>query len=210
MNRTAAGHALSQSQSQSQSKSQSQRLPLAMLCLMLLVLAAAIGLQGCATIAGPRQVDVPIEKLQESLARRFPLRQRYLEVLDVGLTNPRLQMQPETGRVNATLDATIAPLFMKRSYNGSFTISGRLVIDPAHNAVVLREARMEKLTIDGVDDKVTTQLARISGTIAERTLGNAAIYTFEPDKLRYAGVQYSPNGITPTARGLVVTFEPVK
>jgi hypothetical protein len=190
--------------------SQSQRLPLVMVCLVLLMLAAAFGLAGCATVAGPRQVEVPIEKLQESLARRFPLRQRYLEVLDVGLTNPRLQMRSETGRVNATLDAAIAPLFVKRTYTGSFTVSGRLVIDPVRQAVVLREPRMEKLTLDGVDDKVTTQLARISGTVAERTLGDVAIYTFEPDKLRYAGVQYSATGITPTARGLVVTFEPVK
>ena len=200
MNRTTAGNPVLEL----------QRLPLVMLSLLLMTLAVAFGLAGCATIAGPRQVEVPIAKLQESLVRRFPLRQRYLEVLDIGVTNPRLQMQPETNRVNATFDASIAPLFMKRTYTGSFTVSGRFAIDLVRQAVVLREARMEKLTLDGVDDKVTTQLAKISGTVAERTLGDVAVYTFEPDKLRYAGVQYSPTGISTTARGLMVTFEPVK
>ena len=36
------------------------------------------------------------------------------------------------------------------------------------------------------------------------------IYTFKPDELRYAGVQFVPTRIQTTGNGLTVTFEPVK
>ena len=40
-------------------------------------------LAGCASLVGPRDVTIPIEKLQASLAARFPFQQRYLDVLDI-------------------------------------------------------------------------------------------------------------------------------
>ena len=174
---------------------------LAPLCLLL---------AGCASVVGPREVTVPIEKLQSSLAARFPFRQRYLELLDVSATNPRLQLQPDTNRVVATVDAAIAPVFMRRTFTGSFTFSGMLAIDAARNAVVLRAPRMENLTLDGIDDKLTGQLARISGSLAEGTLGEVPVYLFDPAQFRYAGVQFIPTRIVTTSRALVVTFEPVK
>jgi hypothetical protein len=180
------------------------------LLLRLYLGAAILLLAGCAAVVGPREVAVPIEKLQSTLASRFPLRQRYLELLDVTATNPRLQLQPDGNRVVATFDASIAPLFMRRTINGSFTLSGMLAIDAARHAVVLREPRMENLTLDGIDEKLTGQLARISGALAQGTVGDVPLYVYDPAQLRYAGVQFIPTRIVTTPRSLVVIFEPVK
>ena len=153
---------------------------------------------------------MPIEKLQASLAGRFPFHQRYLEVLDVTATNPRLTLQPETNRVVATVDAVIAPLFLRRTFTGTFVLSGMLAIDPGRNAVVLREPRMENLTLDGLDANLASQLAKISGALAKSAVGDVPLYNFDPGQFRYAGVQFMPTKIVTTPRALVVTFEPVK
>ena len=176
----------------------------------LLATGAALLLAGCASVIGPRQIELPLEKLQASLGAKFPIRQRYLELLDVTVSNPRLQLSPDTNRITTTMDAGIAPVFMRKTYGGSFTLSGMLAIDNARHAVVLREPQMERLTLEGVDDKLTGQLANVSGLLAQRTLGDVAVYVFEPGQLRYAGVQFTPTRITTTARGLMVTFEPIK
>lgn len=174
------------------------------------LLLATLWLAGCASVIGPRAVEIPLSELQASMARKLPLKQRYLELLDVSVSNPRLSLQPSSNRIITTLDASIAPVFTRRNFTGSFTLSGMLAIDAARNAVVLREPRMENLTLDGVDANLTGQLAKISGQLAQQTLGDLPVYTFEPTQFRYAGVQFLPTRITTTARSLVITFEPVK
>ena len=176
----------------------------------ILAIGAALLLAGCASVIGPRQVELPLEKLQASLGAKFPIRQRYLELLDVTVSNPRLQLLPDTNRITATMDASIAPVFIKKTYGGTFTLSGMLAIDNVRHAVVLRAPQMERLTLDGVDDKLTGQLANVSGLLAQQILGDVAVYVFEPEQLRYAGVQFTPTRITTTARSLMVTFEPNK
>lgn len=177
---------------------------------VLSVSACLFWLAGCATIAGPREVEVPLARLQEGMARKFPISQRYLGLVEVAATNPRVQIQVETNRLLATVDAAITPVFMPRRLAGSFTVSGVLAVDPQRHMVVIREPRTEKLTLDGVDPELTSQLAKVSDLVAQRLLSDIALYTFDPTQFRYAGVQYYPTRIKPTLQGLVVTFEPVK
>ena len=177
---------------------------------MLLLSAGMLWIAGCTTIAGPREVEVPLARLQDGLARKFPISQRYLSLVDITATNPRVQMQVEANRLMATVDAAITPVFMPRRLSGTFTVSGMLAVDPQRQMVVLREPRTEKLTLDGVDPLLTSQLAKASDLVAQRLLNDVALYVFDPAQFRYAGVQYYPTRIRTTAQGLVVTFEPLK
>ena len=178
--------------------------------LMLLLSTGIFWLAGCATVAGPREVEVPVARFQEALARKFPVGQRYLGLIDITATNPRVQIQVESNRLMATVDAAITPVFMPRQLSGSFTVSGVLAVDPQRHMVVLREPRTEKLTLDGVDPLLTSQLAKASDLVAQRLLNDVALHTFDPAQFRLAGVQYYPTRIRTTPQGVVVTFEPIK
>ncbi len=153
---------------------------------------------------------MPVEQLQQSLARKFPLNQRYLDLVNVRVSNPRLQLQSNSNRITTTLDAAVSPVMVARQMTGSFTLSGIPMLDMARNAVVLREPRMEKLTLDGVDETLTLQLAKIGDALAQKILADMPIHQFEPGQLRFAGVQYTPTAISTTPQALMVTFEPVK
>ena len=175
----------------------------------LLMMTVAL-LAGCATIAGPREVVLPVEKMQASLAGKLPANTRYLELIDVSVTNPRIKLSPDSNRVAVTVDAVVTPLIGRKVLRGSFRMSGVLAIDAVRQAVIVQQPRMEDLTIDGMDTTVTSQLAKIGGVLAARILQDVPLYTFSPEQFRYAGVQFLPTRISTTPQALVVTFEPVK
>ena len=176
----------------------------------ILILIGVALLAGCATMSGPRDVVLPVAKLQAALASKLPANTRYLELIDVNVSNPRLQLNPDSNRVVVTVDASVTPVFGKKVTRGSFRMSGVLAIDAVRQAVIVQQPRMEELTIDGMDTAVTGRLAKIGGMLAARILQDVPIYTFTPEQFRYAGVQFFPTRISTTPQSIVVTFEPVK
>lgn len=167
-------------------------------------------LASCATMLGPRDVEIPLARLQESLASRFPFNNRFLELLDIRVTNPRVSLQPDTNRVLTSMDASVAPPFMNRSWNGNLSISGQLRVDPSRNALVLAEPRVETFNINGLDPLYANQIGKVGSFVAEQILKDVPLYTFRPEDFRYAGTAFNPTKITTRANALVVTFEPAR
>jgi hypothetical protein len=170
--------------------------------------AAAAALSSCATILGPREVDLPLSKLQAGIDRRFPMDNRLLELFDLRLSRPQLAMLPGD-RVALTVDASVAQSFLRNPLSGSLAFSGRLVVDQAKNGVYLAEPRLERFTISGMDESVSRQLSRAANGLLDRAVLDIPVYSFRMDELRYAGVQYVPTRIATTATGLRVSLEPM-
>lgn len=171
---------------------------------------SALFLASCATLLGPRDVEIPLSKIQQSLENRFPFNNRYLELLDISITNPKVTLQSDTNRIMTSMDASIAPPFLQRSWKGNFAVSGNPKFDPSQNALVLGEPRVEQFAVDGLDPLYANQVKKIGSLLAEHILANAPLYTFQPDELRHAGTSYILSKITTKPDSLVVTFEPAK
>jgi Protein of unknown function (DUF1439) len=164
----------------------------------------------CASFVGPRNVEIPLYKLQAGLERRFPVDNRMLELIDVRLSRPQLAVLPENDRVGLTMEAEIAPPFLKRAYNGSVAFSGRLYVDPSRSAVFMTDARVDRFELDGVDSSVQRQFTKLANFAMDQIVREMPVYAFRSEDLRYAGVQFVPTRIATTGSGLVVTLEPVK
>lgn len=165
-------------------------------------------LASCASVLGPREVDLPLHKLQAGLDRRFPVDHRLLQLFDVRLSRPQLNVLPGD-RVSLTVDASVAQSFLRNSFAGTLAFSGRLSIDQARSAVYLTEPRIERFAVTGIDDALQRQLARAANGLLDRALLDIPVYSFRMEELRYAGVQYVPTRIATTANGLRVSLEPV-
>ncbi|WP_025915987.1 DUF1439 domain-containing protein [Herminiimonas sp. CN] len=176
----------------------------------LLMLATAVILSACAGLLGPREVEFSQDKLQQSLARHFPLNKRYLALFDIDVSNPTLTLQPQSNRILTTMDASIAPPFAKNAWKGRFAISGGLRFDPARNAIVLTDPRMESIELDGVDAAVSRQVSKLGRVLAEEILNGATLYALQPNDLRYAGSRFVPGNIVVKSNSLLVALEPVK
>lgn len=172
--------------------------------------AAGVLLASCATLLGPRDVEIPLARLQEAMASRFPFDNRFLELIDIRVTNPRVALQPDTNRILTSMDAAIAPPFLNRSWNGNLAISGQLRIDPARNALVLAEPRVESFNVAGLDPLYANRITRVGSLLAEQLMKDMPLYTFRPEELRLGGTTFSPARIATRSNGLVVTFEPVR
>lgn len=172
-------------------------------------LAACALLSSCASLSGPRQVEIPLRKLQAGLERRFPLSHPLMGLFDIRLSRPQLALQPEADRVALSVDATVSPPFARDAWAGSLAFSGRLYVDPGRPAVMMAEPRVERIAI-GASPETERQLARVASSLVDLVVRDNPVYSFGMDDLRYAGVQYIPTRIQTTRSGLLVTLEPVK
>jgi len=172
-------------------------------------LAACTLLSSCASLSGPRKVEIPLHKLQAGLERRFPLSHPLMGLFDIRLQRPLLSIQPEANRVALALDASVSPPFARDAWAGNVAFSGRLYVDPGRPAVMMAEPRVERIAI-GASPEAERQLARVASSLIDTVVRDNPVYTFDREDLRYAGVQYIPTRIETTRRGLLVTLEPAK
>lgn len=188
------------------------RLPLttsfARRCTIALGLITVIGLSACASLVGPRDVRIPLSKLQAGVERRFPLQNKAMELLDVRLSNPQLSLQPDSERVGLRLDLSVAPPFIKQSWRGSMAVSGRLSLDVGRGAVFLVEPRLDQVQIDGVDGGRQQQFGALANVLLKQSMHDVPVYHFRLEDLRYGGVQFVPTAIRTTADAIVIHVEP--
>lgn len=184
----------------------------AMFFLLVSMLAVALitAMTGCASLLAPRSVELPLARLQQAMQSKFPFSNRYLDLFDITVSNPRLLLQPDTNRITTALDARIALPFLKKPWEGKLALSGTLAIDMARRAIVLTEPRLENLTLDGATGTYTGKLSRMGALLAEDILNNLSVYTFKPEDMQLAGMRMVPTKITVRANSLVVSFEPAK
>lgn len=179
-------------------------------CTGALALAATGLLASCAGIVGPRRVELSQARLQAGLERRFPLRNRMLDLFDVQLTHPQLAILAQSERVGLTLDASVAPPFLRQSWRGTVGLSGRLVLDASQNAVFLTDVRVDRFDIDGIDAGRARDLRQAADLLLNQMVRDMAVYTFHPEDLRYAGMQFVPTRLETAPGALVVTLEPAR
>lgn len=167
-------------------------------------------LAACASMVGPRQVEIPLYKLQAGLERRFPMNNRALELLDIQLSRPRLSLLAGSDRVALNLDASVAPPFIKQSWSGSLALSGRLFVDVGRGAVMMGEPHVDQFAVDGMDETRQRQLGKVANILVDKVIRDVPVYSFRMEELRYAGVQFVPTRISTTPDALVVTLEPAR
>ncbi|SFU92773.1 DUF1439 domain-containing protein [Pseudoduganella namucuonensis] len=167
-------------------------------------------LTSCAGLVGPRQVELPLEKLQRNLDQRFPVHHRALGVFDIQLDNPRLATLRDNDRVSLSADLTVTPMLVRQSWRGGLTLSGRLVVDTVRNAVFLSDAQVDRFAIDGVGESQQRQIAGAANILVDKLLRDVPLHSFNPDDLRYAGVRFVPTTIRTTPTSLVIMLEPAK
>jgi hypothetical protein len=177
---------------------------------MATVLAAGALLASCASLTGPRRIELSESRLQSGLERRFPLHNRMLQLFDVQLTGPRLAIQPQSDRVALTMDVSVAPPFLRQSWSGTMTLSGHLYVDAARSGVFMADAHVDRFDIQGMDGGRANELGRAADALMNQLVRDVAIYSFRPEDLRYAGMQFVPTRLDTVSGALVVTVEPVR
>lgn len=175
-----------------------------------LVLAAFSLLSACANLAGPRDVSIPLARLQAGVEKKFPLNNKAMELFDVRLSNPRIALVDGSDRVSLALDAAVSPPFIKQSWRGNLALSGRLSIDAVRGAVFINDPHLDQVAIEGVDGERQRQFGLLANALLNKSIRDVPIYNFRMEDLRYAGVQFVPTSIRTTADAVIIHVEPVR
>jgi Protein of unknown function (DUF1439) len=120
------------------------------------------------------------------------------------LTDPIVGLEPQANRVTVRLDAHVASPFLQQPVDGVFTLSSRLEYDAARHAVVLRSPSVENVDVEGEARAYRQQIEAAGALAAAQWLDGYPIYTFKPEELQFAGVNYEPGTITILTNGIRV------
>ncbi|PRG06735.1 DUF1439 domain-containing protein [Burkholderia ambifaria] len=144
--------------------------------------------------------------VQKAVARKFPYQKTVAQVVDVSLANPAVNLLPDQNRVAVQLDAHFVSPFLSEPVSGKFTVSGQLAYDAPSRSVVLRAPAVDSLVLDGNAQMYAQQVGAAAGLLATQVLTNYPIYTFKPEQLQFAGVNYEPGTITILTNGIRVAI----
>ena len=179
-------------------------------CRRACVVVCLLWLAGCAALLGPRTVEVSQAQMQQWMSQRFPLDNRLLELLDVKLATPRLQMLPERDRIATEFEVNVSDRLFKTPHRGTLAIDYGLRFEAADNTLRLTNLRIARVEIDGAPALLQRQMERIALQLVEQALNDAPIYTLRPKDIEAVqGRGYRPSDIHVTPAGLTITLLPI-
>ena len=137
--------------------------------------------------------------------RKFPLQRTVSQIFDVVLSNPVVGLLPDRNRVSVRLDARLStPVHAE---------SGQRRVHAVEPACLRRRRAIQSILMSpNVDDssghgrRRAVQPANQRGrrALATQLLDRYPIYTFKPEQLQFAGVNYEPGTITILTNGIRV------
>jgi len=170
-------------------------------------------LAGCALSApGPRTVQISEARLVERLARQFPYRHRYMELVEVSFSDPRVRLLPEDNRVATQLDVAVGLLdAQQRQRQGTVTVSFGLRVAMDDRTVRLHGLRVDALEVPGLPAPVGALLQRLTGSLVQEQFRDVVVRRLSEDDLRSVrGWGYEPGELRVVPGGLELQLNPTR
>ncbi len=157
-----------------------------------LALVAACGI---ASALAPNHYTFSQRDVQKAVERKFPYRKTAVQMFEVVLMNPVVELQPTRNRIAVRVDAQLTSPLMKQPLEGVFKISGQLAYDAASLSVRLIAPAVDTIELKGGARVYTEGIGAVAGLLLTGILDREVIYTFKPEQLRFAGANYEPGTI---------------
>jgi len=153
------------------------------------------------------EVRMSSDELTQKMARRFPLEKSVAGLLDITLSNPRVDLSEIDNRITTNFHAIVRLPLTNKTLNGTLKVSGRPEYVPETRALFLRDARVDQLRMDNMPDGLSAALAKAASTVAREVLGDKPLHTFQAEDFTKYGVQYVPERIVVRGDQLVLVLK---
>jgi hypothetical protein len=185
--------------------------------LLALITTTAGLLLGCATPKPqPKTLMVSEAKLQQLISGQFPFNSKMLEVLDVGVSSPKISFDAVNNRINTSLDLNvvgsgIVGLLIKREYKGGLDLSYGLRFEPSDNSVRMTDVKVGRLNVEGAPELMERPISRLGVALAQKLLSEQVLYKVSAQDLEAAkGWGYKPGAFKIAPGGLAITLDPIE
>ncbi|MDB5857597.1 MAG: hypothetical protein JWQ76_1286 [Ramlibacter sp.] len=176
------------------------RLLLPLLFISLIALLAA-----CAT--GPRSIEIPREKLQAALERRFPYEARPAGLFTINVAVPRLRLQPEANRLLLDFAVEASDRLSRRSTRGNLAVSFGVRYASSDATVRAVDVRVENIDLEGASGALRAPLQVVGALVAGQLLEGAVLHAFRPEDIAQAR-GWTPQSLRVTPTGVLVVLVP--
>ena len=163
-------------------------------------------LSGCTGLVGPPRVAYSEAELNQMLMRRFPLEKRVMEMLELSLSNPRLTLRPEAGRLATEVDLLANDRLWGHRWRGQLAIEYGLRLDRSDNSLRLDNPWVTRLSLDKA---ASAQVERVGALAIEQLLRDMVIHRLKPEQVdRLAQAGYELGEVKVTANGVEINARP--
>lgn len=169
--------------------------------------------QGCASLTGgPRTVSISQARLAELVGRQFPQSQRYLELFDVTMTDPRVWLIPTENRIGTELHYSLgASVLSERQMTGMLSMSYGLRFEPSDASLRLDDVRVKKFDLQGLPKAYASRAPQLGRLLAQSLLQDLVVHRLEGSQLQLvqqAGLR--PGALKVLSGSLQLQLEPVR
>jgi hypothetical protein len=172
------------------------------LAIFILSLVAA-----CASRVPPLVLTFPASDLQTKFADRFPYQKRQSVLYDLTLSNPRVMLKPESGRVALAVDVDLVFPLGGRPLKGSATLSGKPRYDEPSRGIFLDDGAVDILDVERLPPALQEPLRLALSTAARETLAKRPITTIPEERLKRGPMMLTPKKMDVLADGLRIEFD---
>lgn len=168
-----------------------------------------VWLTGCVPdVLLPSSYTFTAEAMQRALDKSFPVEKQYAGLLDLTLSQPKVELRPTEKRIVLHCQTTLVLFAYDRMLNGELQISSRLAYDAAQHAVVLQQPKLEQETLNDIPRGLVPVLQNMSAMLVEKKLDGAVVYAFAPKQWQMLGTSLVPESIDITPAGVVLQVKP--
>lgn len=168
--------------------------------------AAVLGLvASCATV--PRSIDIPRERIEAALSRRFPWRAPASELLTVQVGVPQVELLPDANRIRLDSAFDVTERVTHGSMHGELALSFGLRYEPADTSLHLVGVEVERVDVRGVANDWRRPIEAIAAYVGEHLLEGFTLYRFTPEQVARAN-GWQPGEIRVTRSGISVAMRP--
>lgn len=176
--------------------------------ILLIVLALAAG--GVIIYFKGKRYEVVItqDKIDASLAERFPVTKKYLLIFSITYSNPRVTLLENEDRVQVGLDATLNIRIdgESKDLGGAALVTSSIRYDSETKEFFLDDAEFTKVEIAGLPDKWLTQVTDFASKAAKEFIEKRPVYRLQAKDSKTAAVKLLLKGFEVREQAIYVTL----
>jgi hypothetical protein len=161
--------------------------------------------EGDSPAATPPKFTVPLDLLQNEVAKRYPMRYPVAGLVNLELNAPRLSLLPEQNRLRAVMPVTAAGAALPRTQQGSFTVDFALRYEHSDRSLRAHQLKVYRFRFPELAPEAVEMLNTYAPPLAEQSLREVVLYQLQPKEAAMADLLgLRPGHITVTGQGLAV------
>lgn len=152
---------------------------------------------------------VSLERLQQELAQRFPLRFPVQGLLDLDVRTPQIRLLPQQNRLGAEMSVEAAGPALRRSHTGALDLDFALRYEPSDRSIRAYQIAFRNLRFPDLAPQASDLLNAYGPVMAQELLQEVVLYRVRDQDLALAeNLGLQPGSITVTDKGLRIGLVP--